>query len=130
MINKMKKFESILKLSSQERYKYFIKKIVDAEEVWGLYDNGWALAGANDDLNQITFPLWPSEEFAKNCAINGWNNYKPEAIKLDNLLSELLPKLKQDNILPAIFPYISMNGITPEIVEFIDDINEEKKWYA
>jgi len=57
-----KKIENILRMSEDERYNYFIRKVADFEELWGLNDDGWALLGDNDD-NRI-FPVWPEKEFA------------------------------------------------------------------
>ncbi|MED1470047.1 hypothetical protein [Bacillus salipaludis] len=39
-----KEFESVIKQPPNIRYKYFIKKVVDFEEVWGLFDGSWATA--------------------------------------------------------------------------------------
>lgn len=39
-----KEFEMILKLDFEKRYCYFIKKVVDYEEVWLLSnDKGWVI---------------------------------------------------------------------------------------
>ena len=38
-----KQIDAVLKLSGAERYQHFVKKIADWEEVWGLYQDGWAL---------------------------------------------------------------------------------------
>lgn len=35
-----KEFEFVINLPANIRYEYFIKKVVDSEEVWGLYENG------------------------------------------------------------------------------------------
>ncbi|WP_245805776.1 DUF2750 domain-containing protein [Bacillus alkalicellulosilyticus] len=37
-------FEAVINKSPNIRYEYFIKKVVDFEEVWGLYNGGWATA--------------------------------------------------------------------------------------
>jgi hypothetical protein len=36
-----KEFEALLNQPTNIRYEYFIKKVVDFEEVWGLYNDGW-----------------------------------------------------------------------------------------
>ena len=44
---KNNRINNITNLSSPERYDYFIRKVSDFEEVWGLKDKeGWALIGS------------------------------------------------------------------------------------
>ncbi|HSQ88209.1 Imm26 family immunity protein, partial [Romboutsia sp.] len=38
-----KEFNKTIKMSNRERYEYFIKNVVYFGEVWGLYNNGWAI---------------------------------------------------------------------------------------
>ena len=63
-----KQMEAVLALSGVKRFEHFIKVIVDWREVWGLYQDGWALAEADDGI--IVFPLWPAKEYAQVCAVN------------------------------------------------------------
>ena len=35
-----KELEAVMKQPPNIRYEYFIKKVVDFEEVWGLYNDG------------------------------------------------------------------------------------------
>ena len=39
-----KQIEAVLKLDGPKRYSYFIKVAADQRSIWGLYDEGWALA--------------------------------------------------------------------------------------
>lgn len=87
-----RKIENIFRLSSQERFSYFIRKVTDFEEVWGLSDGSeWALIGDSDD-NQL-FPVWPEKDFAEICATGVWYNYVPKSIPLNDFISKLSPKL-------------------------------------
>lgn len=70
-----KEFNAVLELPANIRYEYFIKKIVDQEVLWGLYDDGWALS--TDDVGNHLFPFWPRKEFAEYCAIGDWSNGYP-----------------------------------------------------
>ena len=59
------RIKNIVNLSAAERYGYFIRKVSDFEEVWGLKDKeGWALMGNNE---QVLFPVWSEKEFAELC---------------------------------------------------------------
>jgi hypothetical protein len=52
-----KEFEAVIKLPANIRYEYLIKKVADSEEVWGLYDDGWAMS--SDDKGRLLIPFWP-----------------------------------------------------------------------
>lgn len=36
--------ESIVNLNSNDRYRYFLKKVIDQEELWSIWREGWVLA--------------------------------------------------------------------------------------
>lgn len=96
-----KEFESLIKQPANIRYEYFIKQVVDREEIWGLYDDGWA-ASADDEGNYL-FPFWPRKEFAEYCAIGDWSNYKAEAIDLQEFIELFLLRMVEDGVKPSIF---------------------------
>jgi Protein of unknown function (DUF2750) len=123
-----KQFDAVTALPADKRYKSFIKTIADTEEVWALWQDGWALA-TDDITGQSVFPFWPAEEYAKACAINEWNGYEPSLLPLDEFMNELLPKLKEDNVLPGIFFTSEGKGPTPTIDQLLDDINLELENY-
>ncbi|MFF2415364.1 DUF2750 domain-containing protein [Bacillus safensis] len=52
-------------------YAYFIKKIVDFEEVWSLRnENGWVMSEDEHGVPQLHF--WPTENHAAYSAIDPW----------------------------------------------------------
>ncbi|MCB1880506.1 MAG: DUF2750 domain-containing protein [Gammaproteobacteria bacterium] len=122
-----KQIEAVTALPGQKRYEHFVKVVADWEEVWGLYQDGWALA-ATDDGQQV-FLLWPAKEYAQLCASNEWTGYEPESFSLDDLMGELLPNLKNDGILPGVFYTPTDNGVTPTVDQLLSDLNEELENY-
>lgn len=122
-----KRLESVLALPGPKRYEHFVKVVADWEEVWGLYNDGWALA-ATDDGQQV-FPLWPAKEYAQLCAAKEWEGYEPEPFPLEDFMNELLPNLKDDGVLPGIFYTPSDNGVTPTVDQLLADLNEELENY-
>ena len=71
---------NVLNTDRKKQYEYFIKKIVDYEEVWSLKEtDGWATLGIENDM---FFPIWPKKEFAEICIGDEWKNYYPEKIDL------------------------------------------------
>ncbi|MCO6538477.1 MULTISPECIES: DUF2750 domain-containing protein [unclassified Gilliamella] len=97
-----KEIEAMSNKGSKERYIYSIKRIVDNEKAWVLDYDGFALSGINGDNSEVLI-LWPAREYAANCAIDGWKNYKPKALSLDYIMDELLPKLSSKGTQVGIF---------------------------
>ena len=68
-----KEFENVLKMNGPERYNYFIQKVADWEEVWGLKaEDGWAMVG--DPNSNECIPFWPHPEYAQVCAMDTKNS--------------------------------------------------------
>ncbi len=122
-----KQIEAVLKLTPEARYKHFMKRIAGTEEVWALYDNGWALVG--DDQERQIFPLWPAEEYAKLCASEIWKGYKPALLPLEEVIEELLPTLKKDGIWIGVFYGLDGKGVVVDTEKFIKDLDDELSWY-
>lgn len=122
-----KQIESVVALPGPERYSHFIKQVADSEKVWGLYQDGWAMAETDEGTR--VFPLWPAEEYAALCAENEWSDYEPEMIELKDLMSELLPMLERDGVVPGIFYTQGDKGVTPEIGRLREDLQHERSRY-
>lgn len=121
-----KEFEAVIKLPGEKRYEYFIKKVADYEELWGLYNDGWAMIA--DDNNNEMIPFWPKKEFAEYCAIDDWKGYKAESIDLYEFMDNLLQDMKTDNIKASIF-FNNETSVVLEIDDLIDHLNEELENY-
>ena len=122
-----KQMEAVLALSGVKRFEHFIKVIVDWREVWGLYQDGWALAEADDGI--IVFPLWPAKEYAQVCAANEWSGYEPRSLNLSDFMEVLLPKLQLDDILPSVFFTPTSKGVTPSVGDLKLAIEAELQKY-
>lgn len=114
---------AVVTLPGPERYEYFIKRVADAQEVWGLYQDGWALAKTDDGT--LVFPMWPASDYASLCAEFEWDGYDAQAFSIEELLEDLLPQLEQDRVLPGIFYTPGDKGITPTIAELRSDLIRE-----
>lgn len=122
-----KEIEIVSKLPASKRYEYFIKKIVDFGEVWGLYDeNGWVMS--EDEDGNFLIPFWPKKEFAELYAIDEWKNCKPEPIELGEFMQEFLPLMKEDGFKPSIF-FNNENAIVVDIDTFITHLETELEKY-
>ena len=114
---------AVVTLPGPERYEYFIKRVADAQEVWGLYQDGWALAKTDDGT--LVFPMWPASDYASLCAEYEWDGYDAQAFSIEELLEDLLPQLEQDRVLPGIFYTPGDKGITPTLDERRSDLVRE-----
>lgn len=126
MIN-AKQLAAVFALPANKRFEHFVKVVAEREEAWGLYQDGWAMAGT--DEGDSVFPLWPHKEYAEACAINEWAGYQPKAIRLDELMDVFLPQLMVEGTLPGIFPTIASKGATPSINELVAALKEELRRY-
>jgi hypothetical protein len=122
-----KQLAAVFALPAARRFEHFVKVIADRQQAWGLYDDGWAMAGTDD--GRPVFPLWPRGEYAEACALDAWAGYTPNAIPLDDLMRVLLPKLRSDGVLPGVLPTPNSKGATPSIDELIAALEEELRRY-
>lgn len=122
-----KKIENVIKLSENDKYNYFIRKVADFEMLWGLDKNGWALLG--DDFDNQIFPFWPEKEFAELCAVDSWSGYNAKSIDLDSFLKKWIPGMKRDKMLVNIFHTPKFKGIIVSPDKLNDDINRELEEY-
>ena len=122
-----KEIEAILRLDGPTRYKHFIKRVVDNELAWGLWNDGWALMA--DGGGQPVFPLWPAREYAELFAVREWDGYAAEEIALADLIDELLPKLTEKEVRPGIFPTPTGKGVTPTASELLRALRTEMGKY-
>lgn len=122
------KIKNIIVLPVEERYRYFVNKVVDFEEVWGLYNDGWAVLGNKD--NSVVMPFWPEKNFADRCIADEWTGFKPKSINLQDFLDKWLPGMEKDNRFIAVFYLPEMKeNIIITANELKSDINQEQEQY-
>ena len=121
-----KEFEAVIKQLPHIRYEYFIKKVVDFEEVWGLYNNGWATS--QDEKGNSLIPFFPKSEFAEDCAKNEWSGYIAKPIELNNFIDKWLTGMDSDGIRPSIFPTDADTAVV-EIDVILRDLLTELEIY-
>ncbi|MBT2636929.1 DUF2750 domain-containing protein [Bacillus sp. ISL-39] len=119
-------FETVIKQTAAIRYEYFIKKAADYEEVWGLYNKGWATA--QDDMRNILIPFFPNEKFAETFAKNEWEGFRAKKIELDNFLEKWLPGMKSDGVKPSIFPTDTDSAVM-DVDTLVKDLEAELENY-
>ena len=106
-----KEIQSVLLLDGPARFDHFIKQVIDFEEAWGLWNDGWALMANNEGTS--VFPLWPAREYAELHRHGDWAEYQAKPIPLNDLLNDLLPGFGERGVLPGVFPTPTGKGLTP-----------------
>ena len=122
-----KQIAAVMALPGPRRFEHFIKVVADRQQVWGLYDDGWALAGTDDGA--AVFPFWPAEEYALACAANEWAAYTPRMIEVEDFMRGLLPGLEADGVLPGIFFTPASQGVTVPVDELLRALEAELEKY-
>jgi hypothetical protein len=103
---------NVLKLDGAARHDYFVRKVADAQCVWGLNQSGWALVADRDGRKH--FPFWPEEGFAQACAVGEWVGYVPLKIEVEEFIEKWLPGLQRDGFGVAVFPTPGDRGVIVE----------------
>ena len=118
-----KEFENVAHLPPEKRYEYFIKKVADREEVWCLWNDGWALMGGND--HEEMDPVWPHAMFAEASAVGEWLGFKPKKITLDEWMDKWIPSMERDGRMTAVFPTAQGTTTTASPFKLRSDLEEE-----
>ncbi len=116
----------LLALSSPERYKHFLEKVADWEQLWGARDKqGWLVQATSDGQHYVS--LWPHPEFAKDATKRFFPGNYEEEIDFEFLLEQWLPMLKEQNIKVAIFPNREWHSVLLDAEKFEQDLRKEMK---
>lgn len=126
-INKQE-IENVSRLEPFKRYKYFIKKIADFEELWILVDENEEIALSMIDKKTLV-TVWSAKEFADSCLNEKWENYVPFKLTLDQMEQAIFSHIEENSYLINVFPVNNKSGFVVNLHEFIRDLNEELEWY-
>ena len=120
-----KQVEEILSKRPESRYKYFIRTVVQEEEVWGLMDEeGWLMLEDDEDGTDV-LPAFPNVEFAEMFQQKGgYEDFTVEALDLYEFI-EWFDDLTDEKIKIGVFPTPEFQCavLTPERVK--EDLSKE-----
>ncbi|MDO7203251.1 DUF2750 domain-containing protein [Paraclostridium bifermentans] len=74
--------------------------MVDFEELWGLYDDGWAMTADDNKIMMISF--WPKKNMLISVQLENGEAMLQKAL-ICTVINKWLPDMKVDNIKPSIF---------------------------
>ncbi|GAA4435175.1 hypothetical protein GCM10023091_11130 [Ravibacter arvi] len=124
----IKEIESVSKLAPLDRYRYFIKKVADYEELWTIVDeNGdYALSDIDDG---VLISFWSAKEFIYSNLDQGWANCEPLKLTLDDLEETVFDLIASESYLINVFPVNGKSGFVVNLDEFARDLSDELKKY-
>jgi hypothetical protein len=124
----IQEIKGVSKLNPYKRYKYFIKRVADFEELWTIVDENGDIALSYVD-NKILVSFWTAQDFIKSNLSGNWKKCVPLKINLDNFESDTMPLIIENNYLINVFPINNKSGFVVNLDEFTRDLNEELKNY-
>lgn len=111
------------RFSAEQRFDYFINKVIEQQEVWGLCsDQGWVILEEGGDEH---LPVWPHAELAALWVTGEYSDCTPTAITLDTWLARWLPGMEKDGLLAAISPDTEGEGIIVSAEELAETMSEQ-----
>jgi hypothetical protein len=124
-------FDAIIKLSPEERYAYFIKRICDWEQIWTLYSDD-NLVLNEDKKGKLEVFLFPYETFTSYYAhgTKGMEDAVGKCFHLDEFMGEVVEKLLLHDVnMALVFPVANGYGLKVTMKKLLNDINEELENY-
>lgn len=104
-----REFEGVLRAGGPARYRHFVSRVADNQEILGLRQHdGWVSMGIDD---QRLFPVWPAAAYATACAVEEFTAAEATPIDLREWLETWLPNLEGDGSGVAVFPTPSGQGV-------------------
>ena len=119
-----KEIEMVLAQSNEVRFDYFIKRVADWGEVWGLKgSDGWVMSA--DETGKQVAVFWPFAEFASLCSVDEWEGTFPASISIEAFTTRWLPGLEKEARLVGIFPNLLKQASVIKPIKLLQIINSE-----
>lgn len=123
-----KKLQNLISLDAKERYEYFIREVVQSQEVWTLSTSEGYVVFKDKEEDEI-FPIWPHKELAEKCAFEEFKNMGATAqnISFKPFLERCIPDMVKERVLFGVFYNDKRNGIAIEGEKLLNELNSEYK---
>jgi hypothetical protein len=111
---------------TSENLDRFIIEAIAQGCVWGLEGpEGWALCASEKYEESDVMPLWSQQEFAEVHCLDDWQDYKPVAIDLEELLEDWLPGMHEDLLLVGVNWNKELEGEEMEPLDLLEEFEQE-----
>jgi len=105
--------QEIGEMPAAQRMQYFLTRVIEAEEVWGLADaQGWVLHEAGD---KTILPIWPYRQCAQACIDEP--DLQSHATSLDHFVERTLHTLIAEDIHLEVLPGPASSGVVLSALE-------------
>lgn len=121
--------ESVSALGPAERYEHFLKRVLEAKEIWSLKGDDGFVAMV-DDEGSTGLPLWPHPKFAEQHATGDLSKTQPAQIGLADFIKKWAGGMEKDGLELVVFPTLGMQGIVVEPGQLLADLSEELETQA
>lgn len=120
-------YDAAQSMSDEDLLEYFMYRIVEMDEVWGLKESRqWILRVVD---GHETLPVWPYRRYADEAAVGDWENMIGVAETLDFFMYQVLNKLTAQGVLVEIMPRKSAAGclISPQrLFSFLEGMRDSR----
>lgn len=101
-------YAAVPNMDDEELFEYFLFRILETDEIWGLQDGTHWLTREID--GQETMPVWPFKRFASEAAVGDWQTMTPSAQSLESFLYYVLPTRAEQGVMVEVMPRGSAVG--------------------
>jgi len=104
----IQEYDALQNMSGLALMEYFVIRVAEVEEVWGLGDEtGWVMHEMDD---QTTLPVWPYQQLAGNCAVGDWRGQVCKSVSLEHFITHILKLLIKNDIQIEVMPSEMSSG--------------------
>lgn len=98
-------YAAVQDMTAGELLDYFLLRIVETEEVWGISSGeGWMVYQQD---GQTIMPMWPYERYAAEKIDETWSNCQSVSVSLEYFIYEMLETLVADDVMIEVLPRIN-----------------------
>ncbi|MCQ8104730.1 DUF2750 domain-containing protein [Methylomonas sp. SURF-2] len=107
-------YDAVPTMTDEELLEYFLYRILETDEVWGLKDGPQWMTRNIDGMQ--TLPVWPFKRFAAEAAIGEWQHLKPAADAMEFFIYRTLNNSARQGLTIEIMPRSTGKGclISPQ----------------
>ncbi len=102
-------YASVPAMSDAELFDYFLSRVFENEEIWGLKEGGAYWMSYELDGHEVQ-PLFAYKRYAEEACVGDWEVLIPVAESLEYFLERSLNRLIEQNITLEIMPRKSAHG--------------------
>ncbi len=106
----------------------FLTEVVEHGKVWGLkVEENWAVSKSDSFKDAEVLLFWGTENAAKICAEDDWNDYVPSSVDLYEFLENWLPGMYDEGIAVGTNWTKELEGLEMDPVSLALEIIDEIK---